>query len=498
MALCSFEPRPPYRTTFVTHGIQALLGYTPAECVASTSFWTERAHPEDRPEVVRHFDGLQQIGRDSFQYRFQRNDGLYRWLHGEFRLFRSSTGDPTEFIGYLTDVSEQLRLEEARRASEDRYRELFENANDVVFTTDLQLNFTSLNQAGQRVTGYTSEDARALNVERVVPREYMDTIHGRLRDQLAGKPVPAYEMEVVAKDGRRVPLEISTRLMYRAGRPIGIQGIARDISERRALETQVRQAQKMEAVGRLAGGIAHDFNNLLTVILGCSEELAERFEADDPDRLWVSTISNAAHKAAALTRQLLAFSRRQVLAPRIVNLNDAIGGIDRMIQRIIGEDIQLLTSLDQDLPPTKADPGQIEQVIMNLVVNARDAMPDGGRLAVSTARVNLDEGFVAGHPGSQPGTYVMLAVGDTGSGMDAETRTRVFEPFFTTKESGKGTGLGLSTVYGIVTQSGGYICVESEPGVGSIFKVYFPVATDDAALPTDDDAIDDEPEELTA
>jgi len=482
VALCSVEPRSPYRTTFVTHGIQALLGCTPAECVASTSFWTERAHPEDLPELIRQFDDLHESGQRSFESRFRRNDGLYRWLRGELRLIRNAAGEPTELVGFWADVSEQRRAEDALRASEERYRELFENANDVVFTTDLDLNFTSLNQAAKNVTGYSSEEALAINVDRIVPREYVDRLHSRLRDHLAGKLVPMLEIEVVTKDGHRVPLEINTRLMHRAGRPVGIQGIARDISERRALEAQVRQAQKMEAVGQLAGGIAHDFNNLLTVILGCGEQLAGRLAPENPDGVWVSTICDAALRAAELTRQLLAFSRRQVLAPRAVDLNGAIAGIGRMIARIISEDIQLVTALAPDLRSTKADPSQIEQIIMNLVVNARDAMPDGGRLTISTANTVLDDKYVADHPGSQPGSYVMLAVGDTGAGMDAATQARIFEPFFTTKELGKGTGLGLSTVYGIVKQSGGYIWVDSQPGAGSVFKVYLLAADDNSGI----------------
>jgi signal transduction histidine kinase/DNA-binding response OmpR family regulator len=237
---------------------------------------------------------------------------------------------------------------------------------------------------------------------------------------------------------------------------------------------QLTQAQKMEAVGRLAGGVAHDFNNLLTVIIGRSELLQHRLRDDDALRRHVDLLHQTANRAAALTQQLLAFSRKQILQPKALNLNDLVGGLEGMLRRIIGEDIELTTALAAGLGDVKADPGQIEQVVMNLVVNARDAMPQGGRLIVETAGVALDDAFVRRHPGARPGPHVRLAVRDTGIGMDAETQTHVFEPFFTTKGPGKGTGLGLATVYGIVKQSGGYISVESAPGRGSTFAIYLP------------------------
>jgi two-component system, cell cycle sensor histidine kinase and response regulator CckA len=253
-----------------------------------------------------------------------------------------------------------------------------------------------------------------------------------------------------------------------------VLGVATEITERKHLEEQFRQAHKMEAVGRLAGGVAHDFNNVLTIIRAQTEFLLADLAANDPRRSDVLEIQSAADRAASFTRQLLAFSRRQLLQPEVLDLNTVIAGMEMMVRRLVGEDVVLLTKLRSDLPRISADPGQLQQVIMNLAVNSRDAMPSGGTLLIETAVVELDEHYPKQHPSARPGVHIVLAVTDTGSGMDQATRSRIFEPFFTTKEPGKGTGLGLSTVYGIIKQSGGHIWVYSEIGRGTTFKLYFP------------------------
>jgi signal transduction histidine kinase len=276
-----------------------------------------------------------------------------------------------------------------------------------------------------------------------------------------------------------------------AGEPIRMVGTGQDITDRKRLEEQLRQAQKMEAVGQLAGGVAHDFNNMLTVITGYSETLVRELAPGDPRREEVAEIRKAAERAATLTRQLLAFSRRQMLAPRVLDLNAVVADHARMLPRLIGEDVDLVTVLRPAVSRVKVDRGQLEQVLMNLAVNARDAMPHGGRLTIETSQTTVDEAFAARHRPMPPGDYVVLAVGDTGSGMDPVTQAHVFEPFFTTKEQGKGTGLGLATVYGIVKQSDGYIWVSTAPGQGTTFKIFLPptaAPADDSERPTDEPA----------
>ncbi|MBI3404207.1 MAG: PAS domain S-box protein [Acidobacteria bacterium] len=372
------------------------------------------------------------------------------------------------------DITVRKTTEDALQASEERYRDLFENANDIIYTHHLNGRFTSINKTGERITGYSRKQILAMQITDVVHPEDHELGRRMLERKLKDGGATAYDMRIRAANGRTVNLEVSTRLVERDSRAVAVQGIARDTTERKQLEGQLRQAQKMEAVGRLAGGVAHDFNNLLMVIGGHADMLIERFGEAEPAWRNAAEIRKATDRAASLTKQLLAFSRKQVLEPKVLNLHEIVEETERMLRRLIGEDIETLIVSEPHLGRVLADPGQIEQVIMNLAVNARDAMPGGGKLILETSNVELDEAYVRQHMGSKTGRYVMLSVSDTGSGMDSETISHVFEPFFTTKEIGKGTGLGLSTVYGIVKQSGGYITVYSEIGHGTTFKVYLP------------------------
>ncbi|HEY5528610.1 MAG TPA: ATP-binding protein, partial [Thermoleophilia bacterium] len=308
---------------------------------------------------------------------------------------------------------------------------------------------------------------------------------------LKGRGSMTFESLHRTRDGELFPVEVSANFVESSGEEL-VFGFARDITDRKRAEEalkeseqQLRQAQKMEAVGQLAGGIAHDFNNLLTAIIGNSSLALGAMAAEDPNRELIADIKETGERAAGLTRQILAFSRRQILKPQILQLNDIFLGMEPLLRRTLGEDIDLRFFLASDLRETEVDPHQMEQVLMNLVLNARDAMPEGGHLTVETANVTLDRKYARIHPEVEPGRYVTLSVTDTGCGMCEETRSRIFEPFFTTKEVGKGTGLGLSTVFGIVKQSGGSISVYSEPGTGSTFKAYLPVSVTVAAPEAD-------------
>ena len=383
------------------------------------------------------------------------------------------------------DKAEHKGAEEALRQTEARKAAFFQSALDCIITIDHNGLILEFNPAAEATFGYASEAVLGKPMaELIIPPSLREKHHrGMARYLATGEgPVLGKRIEITAMraDGTEFPVELSITRIGMGGVPTFTASI-RDISERKKaeqdkllLEQQLRQAQKMEAIGQLTGGIAHDFNNMLTVIIGYSELMLQKLKADDPLRSEVEQVKEAGVRASLLTRQLLAFSRKQVLQPRVLDLNAVLTNMDRMLQRLIDENIDLVTMPSPGLGRVHADPGQIEQIIMNLAVNARDAMPQGGKLTIETANVELDDAYAREHVSVKPGPYVMLAVSDTGCGMDAETQARIFEPFFTTKEPGKGTGLGLSTVYGIVKQSGGDIWVYSEPDRGTTFKIYLP------------------------
>ena len=391
--------------------------------------------------------------------------------------FLSSVGDQ------IAIAIERKRAEEALTESEVRYRDLVENAIDIIYTHDLDGNYTSVNRAAENITGYSREEAMSMNLAQTVAPEYLEKARSMIAAKLTGEEVTAYEVEIIAKDGRRVAIEVNTRIIYENGTPVGVQGIARDITERKHLEDKLRQSHKMEAIGLLAGGIAHDFNNLLTAITGYSNLTLRKMPVDDPLRVNIKQIKDAGDRAAALTSQLLAFSRKQVLKPRVHNLNSVITEVEGILRRIIRENVVFETDLAPKLGNIKADPGQIEQVIINLVVNARDAMPMGGNLTIKTQNVRVDMEDADQHLTLECGRFVKMTIADTGQGIDMLTQSRIFEPFFTTKEVGKGTGLGLSTAHGIVKQSGGDIKVFSEVGCGTAFEVYLPCVDEAVEMP---------------
>jgi len=382
----------------------------------------------------------------------------------------------------LTLISQQLaaaidrkRNEQALRRSEVRYRSLVQTAVYGIYRSSLEGRFLDVNPALIGMLGYNDAlEVLALDPQKDVfvdPAEY-----NRLVDEFrrTGR-MDGFEVRWKRKDGVIITVRISGRAVAGGDEPSDVlEAIAEDITERRVLEDQFRQSQKMEAVGRLAGGIAHDFNNLLTVISGYTEVLLYHLSLGHPLHAKAEAIQQASDRATTLTRQLLAFSRKQLLELKVIDVNAIVADMERLLRPLIGEDIELTTSLAPAIGCTRADAGQLEQVIMNLVVNAKDAMPNGGKICIRTASVTLDDSYRPENTFIKHGPYVMISVSDTGQGMDRETQARIFEPFFTTKEKGKGTGLGLSTVYGIIKQSGGYVFVQSEVGRGTVFTIYFP------------------------
>jgi two-component system cell cycle sensor histidine kinase/response regulator CckA len=429
-------------------------------------------------------------GLASFSYLFEQSGP-----HSSFYLHQTVRGLVALVILFdLYIIYQQLEIQRMRRQLNEReelYRLISENAEDLIAVIDADGHRIYNSPGYERLFGYTHEELQGVPIA--------DQVHPEDRERILQARKEAFQT------GARFRLEYRFRrkdgewriLESTGGAVLNAQGIAeklvavsRDITERkhaeeilRQREDQLRQAQKMEAVGRLSGGIAHDFNNLLGVIIGYSEDIELRVAQGDPLRKNAEEIRKAGERAAALTQQLLAFSRQQVLQPNILGLNHLVSEMGKMLQRLIGAHIELSTNLDPELGSIKADQSQIEQVIVNLVVNARDAMPDGGELLIETSSVYLDDAQARCLPFLHPGRHALLTVTDTGAGMDAETQRHIFEPFFTTKKSGKGTGLGLATVYGVVKQSGGVVGVHSQPGVGSTFKIYLPQVANQPAAP---------------
>ena len=470
--------------TWMSANLESLLGYTPDEALAP-GWWLEHLHPDDRAQALADSAALFVYGRMVSEWRFARRDGTYCWLRDERRLLRDPVGDPAEVVGSWSDVSLRKEAELQLRQSEEEYRLLFDRHPRPMWVFDPEtLAFLDVNQAAIDHYGYSREEFLHMSTKDIRPRTavtaFMERVRSEPWDPDRRAPRSAGEWLHLKKDGTEIIVEGWSSPIVFKGRQAWLV-LAHDVTEKKGLEAQLLQAQKMEAIGQLAGGVAHDFNNLLGVITGYSELLLKDLGAAHPGVKRIEQIRRAADRAAGLTRQLLAFSRKQVLEPQALDLNAVVTEIEKMLRRLIGEDLVLATRLDSGLWRVRADPGQIEQVIVNLAVNARDAMPKGGQLILETANVTLDQSLERTRPDVKAGDFVMLVVADRGQGMSAETMAHIFEPFFTTKAVGKGTGLGLSTVFGIVTQSGGHISVESEVGRGTTFRIYLPRIEGEAA-----------------
>jgi two-component system, cell cycle sensor histidine kinase and response regulator CckA len=454
------------------YGAERMYGYSAKEAVGRS---VSMLVPRDRPgEIAAVLDRLKRGEMvDHFETVRVKKDG--REFHVEITV--SPIRDAAERVVGASSIGRDISERKRREEDMSRLAAVVESSHDAIIGRTLDGIITHWNPAAQRIYGYSAAEMIGKPSQILfVPghdAEIMETI-GKIK---LGQRVQESDAIRVRRDGEKVHFALTHAPIRDAkGQVLGVSTVARDVTESNQMEQMLRHAQKMEAVGRLAGGVAHDFNNLLGVIIGYAELALDSLGSDDPQRKNIEEIQKASDRAALLTRQLLAFSRKQVLQPCVLDLNVVVSSAEQLLQRLIGEHIQLLVVAGAKLRRVKADSGQLEQIIMNLVLNARDAMPDGGRLTIETSNVELDETYSSRHLSITPGPHVLLAVSDTGCGMDADTKAHLFEPFFTTKEFGKGTGLGLAIVYGIVKQSGGAIWVYSEVGIGTTFKIYFPYA----------------------
>jgi PAS domain S-box-containing protein len=463
------------RMLYISPAYEEIWGRSCASLYASPMSFVEAIHPDDR-EGVTALMASQGSGQYDQVYRILRPDGSLRWIHDRAFPVHAPSGELLRIVGSAQDITALKRTEQALRESEGRYRNLFESAPDGILVADAEGRYVDANPAVLGMLGYTREELIGMTSAEILAPKEAARVDGALAEINRGAD-HRHEWQFRRKDGAKFEADVLATVMA-DGR---ILALIRDTSERRRLEEQLRQSQKMEAVGRLAGGVAHDFNNSLGVILGYTELLLR--QAGDGQRGKLEQILKATTRATGLTRQLLAFSRKQIVDPKVLDINALLSDLETMVGRLIGEDIDLAIVPGVDLGQVKADPGQLEQVVMNLCVNARDAMPDGGMLRIETANAEVDVGQATRNEPMAAGRYVMLAVSDTGCGIREEMLPQIFEPFFTTKEEGKGTGLGLAMVYGTVKQAGGYVWVYSEVGRGTTFQVYLPRIDEPAEAP---------------
>jgi two-component system, cell cycle sensor histidine kinase and response regulator CckA len=470
------------RYVFCNSAFSEITGYSCEELLSMPpKKMGDLTHPDDRDIVFnRYRNRLAGKTVDArYEYRGIKKDGTIIWLEA-FASPMEYSGKPATQLVYM-DITERKHAEEALKESREYLNQIINNIGDPLFVRDREHNFVLVNDAFCRFFHRTREE--------ILGRTRLESLNKELQNSIweAEEAVLRTGTENITEDkvtdfqgNSRIVMAKKSLLTDKRGNR-QIIGVLRDISEYKRLEAQFLQAQKMEAIGILAGGVAHDFNNLLNVINGYSELVLNDIAPNSPIRKDIEQIKDAGQRAATLTSQLLAFGRKQIMQPEILDLNKVITRMGVMLRRLIGEDIELISITDPNLSPVNADPGKIEQLVMNLVVNARDAMPQGGKLTIETANAEFDDGYLKEHPVARKGSYVMLAVSDNGIGMDSVTLAHLFEPFYTTKEKGKGTGLGLSTVYGIVKQSDGLVWTYSELGKGTTFKIYFPRANGEAA-----------------
>ncbi|MFY9843104.1 MAG: PAS domain S-box protein [Terriglobales bacterium] len=471
---------------------QSLFGYTRLELIGQKVeiLVPEASHAQHHQHRASFAETpkTRRMGADLDLYGRRRNGSEFPV---EISLSPLHTDKGLFVLSAIRDISDRKRIaEELRRANEELHRRtteqlgeyrtrmasIIDTSEDAIYGKDLNGMITSWNKGAERIYGYTPDEIIGKHISILAPSDRTDEIPEILRKIARGETVDHFESMRLAKDGRTLNVSISVSPLQSAqGEIIGASAIARDITAQKKAEGQLHQSQKMEAIGRLAGGVAHDFNNILGIISACAEFLRDRIENAEPAQ-YIENIKKATERGSALTRQLLTFSRSSAIQPRLLDVNERLRDVGKLLRPLMGDDVEILIVAKSPAAVVEADPGQLDQIVVNLAVNARDAMPRGGKFILETRTENFDEEFAEQHQNMAAGKYILLAVSDTGTGMDEATVSRIFEPFFTTKEVGKGTGLGLATVYGIVKQSAGHIMVYSEPGHGTTFKIYLPSA----------------------
>jgi two-component system cell cycle sensor histidine kinase/response regulator CckA len=462
--------------TYASDSAERIVGYSPADLVGTSLLGYLDGNHVEQVRGLLHTNGKSSVA-GPIEFSLRRPDGSVVWLEA---VGSNLLSDATirGIVLNARDVSERKRADLALRESEERYRDLFDNATDLVCMAAPDGSLLYVNKAWQQGTGYGEDEIDRMQLLDIVhpdSRGYYTEVVDRV---LRGERLDHVELVFMPKAGAPITVEGNLSCTFRDGVPSAVRGIYRDVTERKRVEEQLRRAERMQAAGKLAGGVAHEVNNMMTGVIGFSEFVLRSLEPDDPRKADVEEVIKAGTRAADVTRQLLAFTRQQVLRPQMVQINAVVSEMEKMLRRSLGEDKLLELRLSPDAGEIRADRGQLEQVLINLVLNARDAMTGHGRVSIETALAVWDEVYAQRHEGVEIplGRYVLLAVSDNGCGMDDDVQERIFEPFFTTKPIGQGTGLGLSMVYGIVKQSGGFIWVYSEPGEGSVFKVYLPQA----------------------
>jgi len=461
---------------------ELMLGYDPAELHVPVAKWLERMHPDDQEPVADVYQAYVrgELPHYKVEFRQRTRDGDWKWILSYGRIMeRDAEGNPKRMLGVHVDINERKRAEEALRESENRLRFALEGSNDGLWDVQMKTGTTYLSPRGCEILGYRPEEACEVSSvwADLVHPEDLPLTNMRLREHIEGMTaIFEVEQRLRTKSGDWKWVLARGKVVSRDenGVPLRMTGTHTDLTEQKKLQDQLTHAHKMESVGRLAGGVAHDFNNMLSVIIGHTE-LARKREPDPLQlREHLEQIQKAAEHSADIVRQLLAFARKQTVSPKVFDLNNTVDSMIKMLRRLIGEEIDLVWQPEESLCPVKMDPAQINQILANLCVNARDSITGVGRISIETCSKTFDAAFCAGHTGFVPGEYILLTVSDNGYGMDKETLSKVFEPFFTTKEVGQGSGLGLAMVYGIVKQNDGFIDVYSEPGQGTCFNIYLP------------------------